>query len=252
MGERSERLDRAVSHAYGLSRSVSQRVIKRGQVSVDGQVISDPAFKVKGSSSLSLDGDEVGVTEAFTARVYMLNKPEGYVSADKDRDLPTVKGFFSQEVKSEDLHCVGRLDADTTGLLLVTDDGDLNHRLTSPKSGVIKVYEALTRDPIDSSYVKAFASGLKHPDEHTHYRPAFLSVTGEKSALVYVTEGRFHEVKRLFECVENEVTQLRRVAIGALRLDDNLDEGEYRLLYDDEIELLFKKPEGYTDPAQNN
>lgn len=250
MAEKLERLDRAVSHAFGLSRTVAVRAVRARRVAVDGEVRNDPSLKIPKSATLSLDGDEVGVEQAFSKRVFMLNKPEGYVSADRDANFPTVAGIFSGEPKAEELHCVGRLDADTTGLLLMTDDGDLNHRLTSPKKGVVKAYEALTRDPIKPDAVKAFASGLRHPDEHSRYRPARLVITGEKSAMVYVTEGRFHEVKRLFECVGNEVTELRRVSIGALRLDPVLDEGEYRPLEDGELELLFKAPDGYEEPEE--
>lgn len=250
MAEKLERLDRAVSHAFGISRTIAARAIKAGRVAVDGQEAADPSLKIQKTAMLSLDGEEVGVEDAFAKRVFMLNKPAGYVSADRDANFPTVAGFFQGEARSEELHCVGRLDADTSGLMLVTDDGDLNHRLTSPKKGVVKAYEALTRDPIKSDAVKAFASGLRHPDEHSRYRPARLVITGEKSALVYVTEGRFHEVKRLFECVGNEVTELRRVSIGALQLDPGLEEGEYRPLGDDELELLFKAPDGYVEPGE--
>ncbi len=250
MAEKLERLDRAVSHAFGISRTIASRAIKAGRVAVDGQEASDPSLKIPKTATLSLDGEEVGVEEAFAKRVFMLNKPAGYVSADRDANFPTVAGIFAGEARGEDLHCVGRLDADTTGLMLVTDDGDLNHRLTSPRKGIVKAYEALTRDPIKPDAVKAFASGLRHPEEHSRYRPALLEITGERGAVVYVTEGRFHEVKRLFECVGNEVTELRRLSIGALRLDESLDEGEYRPLEQDELELLFKEPEGWKDPAE--
>jgi 16S rRNA pseudouridine516 synthase len=249
VGEKLERLDRAVSHAFGISRNYAAKVVKDGRVMVDGEVLTEPAAKIGKNATLSLDGDEMGVSDAFAKRVYMLNKPAGYVSADRDANFPTVAGFFAGEARPDTLHCVGRLDADTTGLLLMTDDGTLNHNLTSPKKGIVKAYEALTRDPIKPESVKAFASGLRHPEEHSRYRPALLEPTGDRSAMVYVTEGRFHEVKRLFECVGNEVTELRRLSIGALRLDENLDEGEYRLLDQEEIELLFKEPEGWKDPA---
>ena len=251
MADKLERLDRAVSHAFGLSRTIAVRVIRAKRVAVDGEVQNDPSLKIPKSATLALDGDEVGVEQAFLKRVFMLNKPAGYVSADRDANFPTVAGIFSGEPKAEDLHCVGRLDADTTGLLLMTDDGDLNHRLTSPKKGVVKAYEALTRDPIKPDCVKAFVSGLRHPDEHSRYRPAQLVITGERSAVVYVTEGRFHEVKRLFECVGNEVTELRRLSIGRLELDDSLDEGEYRMLGKDELALLFEVPESWQDPVKS-
>ena len=251
MAEKLERLDRAVSHAFGISRTIAARAIKAGRVAVDGQEAADPSLKIQKTATLSLDGEDVGVEDAFAKRVFMLNKPAGYVSADRDANFPTVAGFFQGEARSEELHCVGRLDADTTGLLLVTDDGDLNHRLTSPKKGVVKAYEALTRDPIKASDAKAFASGLRHPEEHSRYRPAQLVTTGEKSAVVYVTEGRFHEVNRLFECVGNEVTELRRLSIGRLELDDSLDEGEYRMLGKDELALLFEAPESWQDPEKS-
>ena len=169
----------------------------------------------------------------------MLNKPDGYVCADRDNNNPIVINIFSDVPKFTQMHCVGRLDIDTTGLIIVTDDGDLNHKITSPKSGVTKTYRAVTKEKISERDIENFAKGLKHPEEKTRYKSALLEIVSDNEALVTVTEGRFHEVKRLFECVGNEVLELERLYIGQLRLDEDLEEGEYREMSDEDIELVF-------------
>ncbi|MDY6322195.1 MAG: pseudouridine synthase [Succinivibrio sp.] len=239
MAEKLLRLDKAVAHTFDLSRSEAARIIREGLVEAGGEVISDPAAKVAMDAVLSLDGNEGSASEAFAPRIFMLNKPAGMVCADRDSSHPLVLSLFSSEVRCETLHCVGRLDADTTGLLLVTDDGLYSHNVTSPKKGVVKVYEAQVLKDLREADVAAFARGLKHPEEQERYRSAVLQITGPRTALVSVTEGRFHEVKRLFECTDNEVVALKRLKIGTLELDPELDEGAYRLLSPAEAQLVF-------------
>ncbi len=191
------------------------------------------------TDEIVIDGYEVEASDGFKKRVFMLNKPSGYVCADRDNNNPVVINIFSDIPKFTQMHCVGRLDIDTTGLLLVTDDGDLNHKITSPKSEVTKTYLVSTRDKIVPKDVELFKKGLKHPEEKSRYKSALLEILSDHEALVTVTEGRFHEVKRLFECVDNEVTELKRLYIGQLKLDDTLEEGEYIPLEDEDLQKVF-------------
>ena len=239
MAKDTLRLDKAVSHNFDVPRSYAAKLIKAGDVEVDGEVITDPAAKVSIESQIVIDGNEVAASDGFKKRVFMLNKPNGYVCADKDNNNPIVINIFSDIPKFTQMHCVGRLDIDTTGLIIVTDDGDLNHKITSPKSGVTKTYRAVTKEKISERDIENFAKGLKHPEEKTRYKSALLEIVSDNEALVTVTEGRFHEVKRLFECVGNEVLELERLYIGQLRLDEDLEEGEYREMSDEDIELVF-------------
>ena len=245
MAKDTLRLDKAVSHNFDVPRSYAAKLIKAGDVEVDGEVVTDPAAKVSIESQIVIDGNEVAASDGFKKRVFMLNKPNGYVCADKDNNNPIVINIFSDIPKFTQMHCVGRLDIDTTGLIIVTDDGDLNHKITSPKMGVTKTYRAVTKLPIKEKDVELFARGLKHPEEKTKYKSAPLEIVSENEGLVTVTEGRFHEVKRLFECVGNEVLELERLYIGQLSLDSTLEEGEYREMDEEELDLVFKPYEKY-------
>ena len=239
MAKDTLRLDKAVSHNFDVPRSYAAKLIKAGDVEVDGEVIADPAAKISIEADIVIDGNEVSVSDGFKKRIFMLNKPNGYVCADRDNNNPIVINIFSDIQKFTQMHCVGRLDIDTTGLIIVTDDGDLNHKITSPKTGVTKTYRAVTKEKISERDIENFAKGLKHPEEKTRYKSALLEIISDNEALVTVTEGRFHEVKRLFECVGNEVLELERLYIGQLRLGEELEEGEYREMSDEDIELVF-------------
>ena len=239
MAKDTLRLDKAVCHNFDVPRTQASKLIKSGLVTVDGEVITKADEKISINAVIALDGVETSVEDGFKKRVFMLNKPQGYVCADKDNNNPIVINIFSDIYKFTTMHCVGRLDIDTTGLILVTDDGNLNHQVTSPKNEVTKTYLVATKNKIVPKDVELFAWGLKHPEEKTRYKGAVLEILSDYSALVTVTEGRFHEVKRLFECVDNEVLELKRLYIGSLKLDEDLCEGEYRQLSDEEIEKLF-------------
>ena len=240
MASKLLRLDKAVSHSFEVSRKEAVFLIRDGAVSVAGEIVCDPAFKISADTPLELDGNEFTAQETMRKRVFMLNKPQGYVCADRDNRYLTVSSIFSGESHYLDLHCAGRLDVDTTGFVIVTDDGDLSHRITSPRANVEKVYIACVKNPIEERCIERFLSGLKHPEEDKPYKSAKLEIISEKVGKVTVTEGRYHKVKRLFECVGNEVLELKRVKIGALDLDESLQEGEYRELSEEEIALMFK------------
>ena len=173
--------------------------------------------------------------------VYMLHKPADTVSADRaEGPYPPVTDLLPAALRGRGLHCVGRLDADATGLLLLTDDGALNHRITSPRSAIPKLYLVRVDAPLCRTDVQRLADGVTLPDG-TAYRPAVLTLdpVDPAAALVTVTEGRFHEVKNLLAACGRHVVRLHRVGIGALRLDSSLLPGEGRLLFQEEIAKIF-------------
>lgn len=238
-----ERLDKCVSKLTGLSRLNASSLIKDGVVLVDGAVITDKSYKVSDDQNIEVEGFEgfeSSVSDIFKKRVFMLNKPADFVCADRDKNHRVVVDLFLDELYKEKLHCVGRLDCDVTGLLLVTDDGDLIHEVTAPKANIKKTYIAITDKKIPEKAVEAFFKGIKHPEEKKRYKSAILEILSDNVGKVTVTEGRYHEVKRLFEMVGVNVISLERISIGELTLDEDLALGEYRLLDDSEIALIFK------------
>lgn len=267
-GKEVQRLDKVVSHLTGMSRSNVSKLIKNGEVTVDDEVITDSAAKIcvhsviviAGFNDVSASDDDgevevVTAADAFKKRVFLLNKPYNYVCADRDKNHAIVSSLFRNELNLEKLHSAGRLDIDTTGLLIVTDDGDLNHEITSPKKEVSKVYLARLDKACPVTAVSAFANGIKHPEEKKRYQSALLTIldtedqsfASEHWAAVQVTEGRYHEVKRLFEVVGCEVLDLVRVAVGALTLPSDLDLGEYVSLTLEQQKSLFEKADYSAD-----
>lgn len=244
-----QRLDKCVSHLTGMSRQQASKVIRAGDVTVDGEVITDAAQKISIESQIIIadfndDDTEVATAQdAFKRRVFMLNKPYDFICADRDKHKRLVVGLFNTELKSNELHTAGRLDLDTTGLLVVTDDGELIHQITSPKKEISKLYYATLDKAVPEHAVRQFAQGIKHPEESKRYQPATLillpdDAQGRHRACVQLSEGRYHEVKRLFEVVGCEVTNLARLAIGSLTLG-KLGIGDYTALDDQHLELLF-------------
>ena len=168
-----------------------------------------------------------------------MNKPAGFLSATEDKD-PTVIDLLDDFYKVIDLSIAGRLDKDTTGLLLLSTDGKFIHKVTSPNSNIEKTYLVECRDKIDESLIDLFKEGVYIKEDDYTARSAKLEILEEKKAIVKVTEGKFHLVKRLFSNCCNKVEKLKRIAIGDLSLDEHLAEGEYRELSDDEISLLME------------
>ncbi len=216
---------------------------------VGGEVERNVARRLAPADTLEVDGNTCTVAELLAPRTYMFNKPAGCVCADRDGDHPTVLGYFGD--LAEGLHCVGRLDIDARGLLVVTEDGALNHAVASPRAAIPKAYEAVFTGTLPSDAAQRCARGVRHHGEDRPYQGARLEVLGDNAARLVVCEGRFHEVKRIFECLGCEVTDLRRVAIGGLALDPALAEGEFRPLSPGERELLTQPwprgPESLSD-----
>ncbi len=240
-----ERLDKILSNYGGLTRSDAKQALKAGRVKVNGAVIKDPAVKAAETDEVTLDGKQLVLSKY---RYFMLNKPAGYISSTEPEpgDMsPNVISLFKNEgVKG--LFPVGRLDKDTTGLLIVTNDGEIGHRLTAPGKHVDKTYVAKVKGELNDSAVEAFAAGFEFKEFTS--APAVLEIieTGLDSdggecavAKVTIHEGKFHQVKRMFQKVGCEVAELKRISMGALNLDETLKPGEYRELKPEELKNIM-------------
>ncbi len=225
------RLDKFLSQNSDSSRSLIQQAIKAGRVSVNGVLAKKGDQKLQGDELVTLDGIQV---EAFKTRYLMLNKPIGYVCANSDSEHPVVVDLIRLP-RWQELQIVGRLDIDTTGLVLLTDDGQWNHRITSPRHECAKIYRVTTANPISSDTTTLFAEGVQLHGEKNSTRPARLELISSHEALLEIHEGKYHQVKRMFAAAGNHVVALHRESIGSIKLDPKLAPGEYRALTDDEI-----------------
>lgn len=232
---KKERLDKLIASQGLLSRNDVKSMVKRGEVTVNGTVVKDSSFKVSYEDDVKINGVSLSQSEF----VYiMLNKPKGVVSASDDKRDKTVVDILPDELKRKNLFPAGRLDKDTTGFSLITDDGDFAHRILSPSRHVDKTYIAKVSRKIDcESAKKAFADGVVLGDG-TLLLSAELELLEDGENQVYkviIKEGKYHQVKRMFASLGTTVTELKRVAIGGLALDTSLKEGEARLLTPEEL-----------------
>ena len=229
------RLDKAVA-LTGLTRSEARRAIAAGRVQVDGQVARDADMPVD-PARVRLDGAEpVTAGEAYI----MVHKPAGVLTATEDRRLPTVVDLLPEPLRRRGLGPVGRLDRDVTGLVLLTTDGQLAHRLISPRRKAEKQYRAVCEGRLTGTDVAAFADGLALSDFTAKPAQLVILQAGEERSVadVILTEGKFHQVKRMFAAVGHPLVSLSRLRIGTLALDPELAPGEWRELRGDEIEAL--------------
>lgn len=230
------RLDRWLVTLGVGSRSEVQKLVKKGGVQVNHTPVRDPGQQVDETAAvLTVSGQPL---DGRLTRHVMLHKPAGLLTAARDRKQPTVMDLLPEVYSAIGCMPVGRLDKDTTGLLLLTTDGELNHRLLSPGRHVDKTYLAQVDGPLDESHVAAFAAGLHLSDFDA--QPALLEIVGPQTGRVTVHEGKFHQIKRMFSAVGREVTQLHRETFGSLRLDPALPEGEWRELTDAELTALYQ------------
>lgn len=232
------RLDKILTHAGCGSRKEVQKMIKAKKVTVDGKVIAKPESNVDpDKSSICLNGKPVDYQEFY---YYILNKPGGYISATEDPHEPTVIDLLDEVDRNKELFPVGRLDKDTEGLLLLTNDGKMAHDLLSPKKHVDKTYYAKVKGEMVPEDIEIFAQGMTL-DNGTVYKPGKLEIisSGEFSE-VYVTikEGKFHQVKKMVQFVGKEVVYLQRIQMGELKLPQDLALGEYRQLTEEELNCL--------------
>ena len=228
-----ERLDKLLSSTGRWSRREVRQLIKEGRVLLDGVPAAAPEQKLDpGTSRLRVDGEDVTIKK-YT--YVMMNKPAGVLSATEDAHQETVLDLLPPELQKRNLFPVGRLDKDSLGLLLLTNDGDLAHRLLSPKKHVDKVYYIRTEDPLTPEDQTAFAEGITLSDG-TACLPAKLDLLGDGSeALVTLHEGKFHQIKRMIASRGTSVCQLKRISMRTLVLDQTLKEGEFRTLTREEV-----------------
>lgn len=231
-----DRLDKIlVSQGVGSRRDV-QKLIRQKAVSIDGKTVTKPDFKLDPEQhEIKVNGQAL----AFRKNIYiMMNKPKGVVCATEDNLSETVLDLVPEGLHRRGLAPAGRLDKDTVGLLILTDDGDFAHRIISPKKHVYKRYYAELDGAVTGEAVRRFEEGIELSDG-TACLPARLEIAGENSAYVEICEGKFHQVKRMFSACGLTVQYLRRVSIGSLELDATLAEGECREMTKDEKSALF-------------
>ena len=223
----NHRLDRLLSKQLNVCRAAIKPILAKGQVKVDGTLISDAQHAVNEFSLIEVSGV---VIQNKQARHIMLNKPKGYVSATKDDSHPTVMELINESYVHE-LHIAGRLDLNTTGLILLTNDSRWSESLTNSTNGVVKKYLVTTKDPINyEQYQSAFSRGIYFKTEDITTKPAKLTAINEHQCYLEITEGKYHQVKRMFGYFANEVLELHRERIGKFELDSNLALGDYRAI----------------------
>lgn len=231
------RLDKFLSEMSGWTRSEVKKIVRTGSVTVDGNEVKKPETKIDEKLSIvSVDGRQIKYNKY---EYYMLNKPKGFVSATTDREYKTVVDIISSSEK-KDLFPVGRLDIDTEGLLLITNDGELAHRLLAPKNHVEKTYYVEVSGILDDVDVDAVEKGLDIGEEKNTI-PAKMEIlktviqNNISSCYLTIHEGKFHQVKRMMKKLGKTVTYLKRVSMGSLILDSKLKKGNYRKLTEQEI-----------------
>lgn len=231
------RLDKYISGCGYASRKDVKKIMKQGLVTVDGIICKRPEEQVSETSVVCVDGEILHYREF----VYlMLNKPQGYVSAVFDKKYPVVTELVDEEYAHFEVFPVGRLDIDTEGLLLLTNDGKFAHEMTSPKKNVYKRYFAVLDKDAEGGDAEEFAKGMVFKDFTA--KSAKLEITDNpREVYIEIAEGKYHQVKRMCERVGKKVVFLKRVAIGGLKLDENLETGEVRELTQEELDMLYEK-----------
>ena len=240
---KKQRLDKAIAMQGSLSRSEVKTLIRKGAVTVNGQVVKNADFGVDfDSDTVAVQGKEL----SLSMHIYlMLNKPKGVVSASEDKKLPTVVDLVPKELWRKGLFPAGRLDKDTTGFVLITDDGEFAHDILSPKKHISKTYHALVNGTITDEMVEGFAKGVTIGEDFT--LPASLKkISSEEQGdwgEVILKEGMYHQIKRMFGAYGLKVLELKRVQMGKLPVDQNLEEGKCRELTAEELRLVSTRDE---------
>ena len=235
---KKQRIDKVLSNLGYGSRSELKKICKNGLVKVNGKVINNPGVQVDvENDEIIFDGEKVTYKEFI---YLMLNKPDGYISATFDKRDPIVLDLIDKEDLVFEPFPVGRLDKDTEGLLVLTNDGQLAHRVLSPKKHVPKTYYAKIEGVVTEDDIKAFAKGVTLDDGYETMPAELVILKSDEISEIELTihEGKFHQVKRMFESVDKKVIYLKRLSMGKLQLDKNLALGEYRELTDEEIKMI--------------
>ena len=234
------RIDKYLANMNVGSRKEVHKLIKAGLVSVNGKIVKTPKEKVKETDVVEVNGQEITYQQYH---YFLLNKPKGVLSATEDLHQKTVIDLLEVKDQYKDLAPVGRLDKDTTGLLLITNDGQLNHELLAPNKHVDKVYQALIAGEVTIDTVATFASGMELKDG-TVLKPAKLEILNvdenkdQSKIRITIKEGKYHQIKRMFGAVGMKVLELDRLQMGSLLLDPQLKRGQYRELTEEELSTL--------------
>jgi 16S rRNA pseudouridine516 synthase len=231
MQSKRARLDRFISEQMGINRRDVRPLLAQKRVVVDGSPATDINHVIDEFSHVTLDDQ---VLQDNTPSYVMMNKPVGVVSATKDEQHRTVIDLLERPDRHH-LHIVGRLDFNSSGLLLLTNDGRWSRQLTTPENNITKLYRVTLKEPVTEAYIQAFSEGMYFPFEDITTRPAKLHIVSDYVAEVSLMEGRYHQIKRMFGRFDNEVLTLHRIAIGNLSLDPSLSPGQSRALTDREV-----------------
>ncbi|MCO7188026.1 MULTISPECIES: pseudouridine synthase [unclassified Pseudoalteromonas] len=231
------RLDKFVSHTCELPRSKVKIGIKKGLAVVNGEKVSKADHTIQQSDTVEWEGEKLVY---LGKRYYMLNKPTGYVCANQDDLHPTVFELLD-EPNLKDFHVAGRLDLDTTGLVLITNDGDWSHQITSPKKQKYKTYLVETQEQLTEDALEQLRQGVALHNEKNLTQPAIAEQLDKYALRLSICEGKYHQVKRMLAAVGNKVVELHRENVAGIELDAQLAPGEYRLLSDIEINIINAK-----------
>lgn len=243
-----ERIDKILSHNGFGSRKDIKKLLRTCEVLVNGKRIYDPGFQFsKERDTITIDGEEIDLHDNL---YLMMNKPQHYVCSTKEGDHETVFDLLDDSLRTpylqDKLHLVGRLDMDTEGLLLFTTDGELTHRLISPKSHISKTYlcglehteTAAHQTEITTKFETGIEVGPEDNEQGFTCQPAQIKWIDEKTAHLTIYEGKYHQVKRMFAAVGNKIVYLKRISMGQLKLDESLELGEYKELSESDLQLL--------------
>ncbi|MCL1148441.1 16S rRNA pseudouridine(516) synthase RsuA [Shewanella sp. 10N.261.52.F9] len=228
------RLDKFICESTSHSRVSAKKALHRGDVTCNGEVVKNSGFKVTDEHEIRLEGELLTI---IGPRFIMLNKPVDTICSTIDEEYQSVISLLDV-IRPEDLHIAGRLDADTTGLVLITTDGQWSHKITSPKKECGKRYLLETAEPLTADLVQQFSDGVQLNNEDGLTKPAVLDILAPNQARLTITEGKYHQVKRMLAAVGNKVTKLHRESVGAIELDADLALGEWRYLTDAEIKSV--------------
>lgn len=244
------RLDKFIADRTEYSRSQIKVLVKKGAVKIDGMSAKTSDIKISPEEqSVTVEGKEL----TYREKTYiMLNKPEGYVSSTDSKDGANVIDLIPENLRVKGLFPAGRLDKDTLGLVFLTDDGELAHRILSPKHHVPKIYLVKLDRPFQSKYVDQFKNGILLENGEKCLPAKVMAVENNKNfAFVELHEGKYHQIKRMFAAVENHVERLMRLTVGGLELPENLGKGDYIELLHKDVERLFE-PLDFTSFCQKN
>lgn len=229
-----ERIDKIIATQTHYSRKEVKKLIQQRRIQVNGKIVFKADIKInEEKDKVELDEIEINIKK----NIYLiLNKPKGYVSATKDKNIPTVLELVPEEYNHRQLFPAGRLDKDTTGMMIITDDGEFAHNILSPKKHIKKVYKAEIDIQINDEMIKGFETGVILNDGIC--KSAILKKIDDKTAEVVLTEGRYHQIKRMFGCFGAKVVNLERIAMGDLKMPDDIKSGECRELTQEELKKI--------------